>query len=142
MTLRSVAYVILYVGELERSIAFYRDVIGLPYKFHESGYAEFATEGTKFALYERARLPGLIGREATQGGPAVEVAFLVERVDEEAARLRGAGVKILSGPVDRPWGQRTLHVLDPDGHVVEFAQEIPREQPRPETGDGEGVASP
>ena len=27
-----------------------------------SGYAEFVTEGTKFALFDRAGLPGLIGR--------------------------------------------------------------------------------
>ena len=32
--------------------------------------------------------------------------------------------EILSGPVDRPWGQRTLHVADPDGNVVEFAKEL------------------
>jgi lactoylglutathione lyase len=139
MTIRSVDYVILYVGDLERSIRFYRDVIGLPFKFQESGYAEFATQGTKFGLYERARLPGLIGRDGTEGGPAAEVAFLVERVDEEAARLREAGSAILSGPVDRPWGQRTLHILDPDGNVVEFAQEIPRERPRTATDEDEGA---
>ena len=31
---------------------------------------------------------------------------------------------------DRPWGHRTLHVADPDGFVVEFAQEIPRARGR------------
>jgi lactoylglutathione lyase len=107
-------------------VAFYRDVVGLPLKFQESGYAEFVSGPVKFALYERDRLPGLIGREATPGGPAVEVVFLVEDVDAEAERLRRAGAPILSGPADRPWGHRTLHVLDPDGQVVEFAQEIPR----------------
>jgi lactoylglutathione lyase len=124
--MRSVDYVILYVGDLEASIRFYRDVIGLPFKLRGDGYAEFATEGTRFGLYERARLPELIGRPAAEGGPACEVAFLVEDVDAEADRLRAAGVKILSGPVDRPWGQRTLHVLGLDGHVVELAQELPR----------------
>jgi lactoylglutathione lyase len=33
--------------------------------------------------------------------------------------------------VDRPWGHRTLHFEDPDGFVVELAEEIPR-QPRQE----------
>ncbi|HYT79592.1 MAG TPA: VOC family protein [Actinomycetota bacterium] len=122
--LSSVDYVILYVRDLERSISFYREVIGLPFKFTESGYAEFATEGTKFALFERARLPQLIGREATNGEATMEVAFLVDDVDREAERLRRAGVTVLSGPVDRPWQQRTFHLLDPDGHVVELAQEL------------------
>ncbi|HXF56046.1 MAG TPA: VOC family protein [Actinomycetota bacterium] len=128
---RSVDYVILYVSDLARSVAFYRDVVGLTLKFQESGYAEFASGPVKFALYERARLPQLIGREAVPGGPAVEVVFLVEDVDAEADRLRGAGAEVLAGPVDRPWGHRTLHVLDPDGQVVEFAQEIPRGRARP-----------
>ncbi len=134
MNRRRVDYVILFVNDIQRSIAFYRDVVGLPFKFTEAGYAEFATEGTKFALYERARLPWLIGREGVAGGPFGEVAFLVEDVDAEAERVRGASAAILSGPVDRPWGHRTLHVLDPDGHVVEFAQEIPRQAVRGSKG--------
>jgi lactoylglutathione lyase len=124
-----VDYVILYVRDLERSIGFYREVIGLHFKLQGDGYAEFATEGTRFGLYDRARLPELIGREATAGGPGGEVVFLVEDVDAEAARLRTAGVTVLSGPVDRPWGHRTVHLLDPDGFVVELAQEIPRRPP-------------
>ena len=126
MALKRVDYVILYVADLGRSIAFYRDVVGLPFKFEDNGYAEFATEGTRFSLFERARLPDLVGRAATPGGPGGEVAFLVDDVDAEAERLRAGGAEILSGPVDRAWGQRTVHLADPDGFVVELAQEIPR----------------
>ena len=128
--MESVDYVILYVRNLESSITFYRDVIGLAFKFQESGYAEFTARGSKLGLYDRSRLPGLIGMEATEGGPAGEVLFLVDDVDAEAERLRRTGVEIIARPVDRPWGHRTLHVLDPDGFVVELAQEIPRERPR------------
>jgi lactoylglutathione lyase len=131
-----VGYVILYVQDLDRSIAFYRDLLGLPFKFAQAGYAEFATAGTRFGLYERARLPDLLGRGAAGGDPAVETLFLVADVDAWAERLRRAGVEVLSGPVDRAWGHRTVHVLDPDGHVVELAQEIPRTQPRSRPGDG------
>jgi lactoylglutathione lyase len=118
--------VILYVSDLDRSIAFYRDVVCVAFKFSEHGYAEFATKGSKFALFERSQLKGLIGRDASEGGPQGEVAFVVPDVDAEAERLRRTGVRILSGPVDRPWGHRTIHFLDPDGFVVELAQEIPR----------------
>ena len=127
--MKRVDYVILYVRDLERSIGFYREVIGLQFKLQGDGYAEFATEGARFGLYDRARLPELIGREATAGDPGGEVVFLVEDVDAEAARLRTDGLTILSGPVDRPWGHRTVHLLDPDGFVVELAQEIPRRPP-------------
>jgi lactoylglutathione lyase len=123
---RRVDYLILYVRDLDRAVAFYADVVGLPLRLRRSGYAEFATDNLKFALYQRDRLPGLLGAEAAGRGPAGETLFLVEDVDAEAERLRGAGLTILSGPSDRPWGHRTVHLLDPDGNVVELAQEIPR----------------
>ena len=119
-------HVILYVEDLERAVAFYQGVVGLARKLDGDGYVEFLTDGTKFGLYERSRLPELIGRDVEPGGPRGEVLFLVDDVDAEAARMRTLGITMLSGPVDRPWGQRTLHVLDPDGNVVEFAQVVPR----------------
>jgi lactoylglutathione lyase len=122
-----VGYVILFVADLERSVAFYRDVVGLPFRLHGDGYAEFATRGTRFGLYDRNRLRELTGQgtEAPRS-PGGEVVFLVADVDAEAERVRAAGATILAGPVDRAWGHRTLHLADPDGFVVELAQEIPR----------------
>jgi lactoylglutathione lyase len=123
---RRLGSVIFYVEDLERSIVFYRDVIGVPFKLRGEGYAEFDMDGTKLGLFERSRLPELLGRDGGLPGPTAEILFVVPDVNAEADRLRGAGASILTGPVDRPWGHRTLHVADPDGHVVELAQEIPR----------------
>jgi lactoylglutathione lyase len=123
-----VGYVILFVADLERSVAFYRDMLGLPFKLYGDGYAEFATRGTRFGLYDRNRLQELTGQgpEAPQR-PGGEVVFLVADVDAEAERVGAAGATILAGPVDRAWGHRTVHLEDPDGFVVELAQEIPRQ---------------
>lgn len=54
--------------------------------------------------------------------PQGEVAFFVDDVDREHARLQDAGVPVLAAPTDRPWGERTLHVADPDGNVVELTR--------------------
>jgi lactoylglutathione lyase len=125
-------YVILYVSDLSASVRFYRDVLGLPFKFEDRGYAEFSTGGARFGLFDRRLLPDLIGSASEQapGGPSGEVLILVDDVDTEYDRLSSAGARILSGPVDRPWGHRTLHLADLDGNVVEIAQEIPRAVPR------------
>jgi lactoylglutathione lyase len=56
--------------------------------------------------------------------------LLVDDVDAVAAALRTRRIPLLSGPADRPWGHRTVHTADPDGFVVEFAQEIPRARSR------------
>jgi lactoylglutathione lyase len=124
-----IGYIILYVSDLDASIAFYRDVIGLPYKFTDAGYAEFATEGTRFALYERRRAEWITGHTVTPGA-AAEIVLLVDDVDAHAIRLAALDTPILSGPADRPWGHRTLHIADPDGFIVELAQEIPRQRTR------------
>jgi lactoylglutathione lyase len=119
------AYSILFAADLDRSIGFYRDVIGLPFKFSNDSYAEFATEGAKFALFARDHLPELVGREVPADRvpwPQGEVAFFVDDPDAEHERLAAAGVEVLAPPTDRPWGERTLHVADPDGNVVELTR--------------------
>jgi catechol 2,3-dioxygenase-like lactoylglutathione lyase family enzyme len=83
-----VAYAILFVDDLEVSIRFYRDTLGIPFRFSNETYAEFATEGAKFALFVRAALPDLIGVEVPSGPapwPQGEVAFFVEDPDAEHA---------------------------------------------------------
>jgi lactoylglutathione lyase len=118
-----VDYVIQYVESLARSVQFYRDVIGLEVRIEGDGYVEFDMDNTKFALFERSKLPILIGRD---GGspPCGEIGFLVDDVDREAERLRALGAELLTGPIDRPWRERTLHIADPDGNVIEFAQKL------------------
>jgi lactoylglutathione lyase len=99
----SLGYVIVYARDLAASIVFYRDVVGLALKFEDAGYAEFATETVRFALYERRRADWLTNSR-TAPGPAAEVVFMVDDVDAEARRLRELGATILSGPADRPCG--------------------------------------
>jgi lactoylglutathione lyase len=46
----------------------------------------------------------------------------VEDPGAENDRLRDAVFPILAPPTDRPWGERTLHVSDPDGNVIELTR--------------------
>ena len=124
--MRRVDYVIRFVQDLEASVAFYRDVLGVPLKLEGDGYVEFDTENVKLGLYERRKLPELLGTAPERAGPDGEVVFVVDDVNAWAERLDQAGIARLSGPTDRPWGHRTIHLADPDGLVVELAQEIPR----------------
>ena len=116
-------YVIQYVESLRRSTAFYRDVIGLKVRIEGNGYVEFEMDNTKFSLFERSKLQELIGHEGGKA-PCGEIGFAIDDVDGEAERLKELGVRILRGPMDRPWGERTLHIKDPDGNIIEFAQKL------------------
>ncbi|HEX2024948.1 MAG TPA: VOC family protein [Actinomycetota bacterium] len=120
----SLDYVILYVDDLDRSLAFYRDLLGVVGTRRSDTYAELVLSNCRLGFLDRRAAPELLGRETL--GSGAELLFLVESVDQEMDRLVRAGVRILTGPVDRPWGHRTVHLEDPDGHVVELAEEIPR----------------
>jgi lactoylglutathione lyase len=122
---RTLDYVILYVADLDRALGFYRTLLGVEGERRSETYAEIRLANAKLGFYLHDALPELIGRPGGSG-PDAELLFVVDDVEAEADRLRVAGVPVLSGPVDRPWGHRTLHVEDPDGHVVELAQEIVR----------------
>lgn len=47
--------------------------------------------------------------------------LLVDDVDAVIARLVDLGVKPLTGPIDRPWGPRTVTFADPSGNYWELS---------------------
>ena len=57
-------YIIVYVSDMQRSVAFYRDVLGLPLKFSSPGWTEFITGTTTLALHRTGeeKLPPHQGR--------------------------------------------------------------------------------
>jgi lactoylglutathione lyase len=123
-------YVVLFVEDLERTLAFYVGKVGLPVRFRAEGYVELAVEGSRLALLARSRVSELAG-DAHAGRPAAgthegSVTLLVEDVDRVHRELAGRGVTFLGAPTDRPWGQRTAYFHDPDGHLIEIATNLPR----------------
>ena len=65
-------YVIKFVADMDRAVTFYRDVLGLPLKFHSSGWSEFVTGETILALHPASQ-KNLAG--------AVELGFNVPEQD-------------------------------------------------------------
>ena len=45
------SYAIKFVADMDRLVAFYRDVLGLPLKFQSPGWSEFLTGETTLALH-------------------------------------------------------------------------------------------
>ena len=67
--LRHLAYVILFVEDFERAVAFYTEVLELPVRHRADGYVELGVEGPKFALLARGRLPALVGPSESGAPP-------------------------------------------------------------------------
>lgn len=120
-------YVILYVKDVLRSIAFYEEAFGLKRRFvHEAGlYAEMDTGTTtlSFAAYGLAKsnLPCEFREHDASGPPAgFEVAFTTGDVQAAYDRALAAGAVAAAPPVAKPWGQVVAFVRDKDGIIVEL----------------------
>ena len=52
---------------------------------------------------------------ATPGGSRALLTIEVDDANAACAQLEAHGVKLLNGPIDRPWGRRTAAFADPAG---------------------------
>jgi lactoylglutathione lyase len=130
MQLEALDYVVLVVSDLDRAVAFYTDVLGLPLKHRSGPFAQLSTGQTRLALYERGAMAETLGFDLEPPRPeaaAFEIGFLVPDVDHAFEELCARGAVPVTPPTDRPWGQRTAYVRDPDGHLIELAAPLPRQ---------------
>ena len=114
----------LFVEDLPAAKAFYLDVFGLPVAFEDPNSAVFRFGETVINLLDVRRADELIEPVpvATPGAGSRMVFTLdVDDVDAMCDALRGKGVEIVNGPMDRPWGIRTASFRDPGGHIWEIA---------------------
>jgi lactoylglutathione lyase len=120
-------YVVVIVEDLGRSVAFYTEVLGLRLAHRSGPYAQLDTGATRVALYERAAMAATLGRPVRApdpDAPGFELGFKVDDCDAAYAALVVAGARGVVEPTDRAWGQRTGYVADPDGHLVELAEDL------------------
>jgi len=120
-------YVIIYVKDVPRAIAFYEDAFGLSRKFvHEAGmYAEMDTGATTLAFVAygvaRSNLPCGFRENHPEEPPAgFEIAMVTEDVPAAYQRALAAGATEVTPPTLKPWGQTVAFVRDRDGVVVEL----------------------
>ena len=128
VSLNRVELALLFVTDLERSKAFYRDTLGFPLAFEDPVSAFFQMEGTSLGLLTIAGAQDLLTTEsvATQHPSKVssQLVSFVEDVDAAYADLVAKGVEFVRKPEDRAWGMRTAHFRDPDGNIWEIARQI------------------
>jgi predicted enzyme related to lactoylglutathione lyase len=99
----------------DESVRFYGEQLGRPVTKEFPG-------GRIFGFGDQARVEILDEQDAPPSSTVCAMA--VDDVDELASSLRAAGVEIVDGPVDQPWGHRNLAVVDPNGVRLVFFHEI------------------
>ena len=120
----AIAAITLFVEDLEAAKRFYREVFQLPVTFEDENSTVFRFGETVVNLLNASEAPGLVepATVATQdAGVRFQFTLDVDDVDAMCEELKGRGVDLLNGPMDRPWGIRTASFRDPGGHIWEIA---------------------
>ncbi len=119
---------ILYVGDMARAIAFYRDELGLePMTGDQERFQAFRASARQVLLLfkqggtlEPAQVPGGVIPPHDGSGPHhIGFAIPADAYDAWRERLRRRGIAIES---ETTWerGGRSLYFRDPDGHLLEL----------------------
>ena len=127
--INDVGAIVLFVADLQRSKAFYHEVLGLDVEFEDGNAVGFKIEGLVFHVLQVDRARVQLQGEPTATPGAGATAFLTHftyDVDALHANLVERGVSFFQAPADQPWGMRTAYFKDPDGHVWEIAQPLVR----------------
>ena len=122
-------YVVLIVADLERAVSFYTRSVGLELQHRAERYAQMKAGTTRLSLYTRDAMAETLGialDAPSPAAPAFEIGFKVTDCDAAFAELVTAGAPPVVARTTRAWGQRTAYVRDPDGNLIELAQDLGR----------------
>jgi predicted enzyme related to lactoylglutathione lyase len=120
MTILRTSFV-LAVPNLERSAAYYRDVLGFEIR-------EMGDPGWRMYVRDACRI---MAGECPDAMPAAELGdhsyfayLVVDDIDAFHRKVTLAGVDIVKPLVTEPWGMREFGVRTIDGHRLMFGQEV------------------
>lgn len=120
-------YTILYVSDVQQSVAFYETVFGFQRKFitPENDYGELATGTTTLSF---ASLPlansnlsnGFLESSLSTKPFGIELGFVTDNVNEIIEIAIQNGAEIVEAAKEKPWGQTVAYIRDINGFLLEI----------------------
>ncbi|MDE1940782.1 MAG: VOC family protein [Patescibacteria group bacterium] len=111
MKIRGVDYFFYNVSDIKKSLAFYRDVMGLEVTDEQEKWAEFDCGNLTLGI-------GVFGADPKAAKNGAAVALSVDNVEDVVAELKGKKVKIVTEPMDFPDMCEMAIIADPDGNQI------------------------
>ena len=120
-------YTIVYVDDVEESLAFFERAFGLARRFVApgGGYGELETGATALAFAQHATARANLGHDYVAARPSrqplgIEIGLVTDDVPAALRRALDAGATLLHDTASKPWGQVVAYVRTPDGTLVEL----------------------
>ncbi|MDB4964952.1 MAG: bleomycin resistance protein [Myxococcales bacterium] len=113
----------MHVDDLAQALAFFEGVLGFETRYQGDGYAYVQRETAGLRILQNKGNDG-----APPGNRRFAYYVDVRDVDALYAELKPKLDTLpaadVHGPADKPYGQRELLILAPDGNLIAFGQEI------------------
>jgi uncharacterized glyoxalase superfamily protein PhnB len=111
----------LNVADVPASAAFLASHFGFRPEMAADGFASLAREDAGMhVVFLRRGMPLLPEDQRDTHAAGLILAFVVDDLEGELARLREEGVDITMPLREEPWGERAFQVTDPNGVIVQL----------------------
>lgn len=113
---------LLVVSDMERSVDFYRKVLGLRV-VADFGANKTLTGGLCLQTLDTWK-KFIGGKDVSFGSNNAEIYFEEDDFDGFAARLGALNIEYVHPVTEHSWGQRVVRIYDPDRHIVEVGENL------------------
>ncbi len=113
---------LIAVSDMEKSKNFYNDVLGL--KVIDDFGANVVLEGGFFLQSADSWENFIRTKDITLKNNSFELYFEEKDMDFFLNHLAQCSVTYVHEPLEHSWGQKAVRFRDPDGHIIEVAEEI------------------
>lgn len=111
----------LNVEDVAASSAFLTEHFGFVEQMAADGFASLAREDAGISvIFLRRGLAALPADQRDDHAQGLILAFTVDDLEDELARLQGEGVTITMPLTVGEWGERAFQVRDPNGVIVQL----------------------
>ncbi len=120
MNIKRVGNVILAVKDLDKSVEFYHNTMGLPIKNQRRTWVDLGQTGALLSLHPASLTSKHFGTSLENG---IVIGFVVGDVKSAIEELTAKGIKLYRDIVEHESGKNAI-VLDPDDYMISLFEPI------------------
>lgn len=121
-----IQYSIIFVSDMARSVAFYKDIVKMPLKFETPEWTEFNTEGATWALHKCINSADITNESRIELPGHCRPGIQVSNLETFHSRMIDNDVPCIQRPKET-FGTKVAQYRDPDGLVFSVGESAPDE---------------
>ena len=102
-------------SDVEKASAFYKDVLGLEVLMDLGWIRTYGSDAKMSIQFS-------VMSEGGSGTAVPDISIEVDDLEDALTRIQKAGIPVVYGPKNEPWGVRRFYVRDPFGKLINILQ--------------------